>query len=344
MTTLRLGVPGPDASAQGSIAGAPAGDAPSGLDRLLARGRFRRDEEPIENRLCAAFGVAGAPVAALTRPVDLPDVPDGDWLRADPVYLHADLARLLLFDAGTLGLERAEAIALIEILNAHLAADGLRIEMGADPGRWYLRVPRPVSTRAPAPERLRGEPVAAPLAREPEDRLWRRRSTELQMLLHEHPVNLARAARGAHPVNAVWFWGGGRILGAEACKVTAAFGATALLRGLGAHKGVPVRPCPHDASTLLDQLRRDDEAVAVLDEEGGLPAARSAQRSPAWRDDFDARWWRPLLRALQWGRLTRLECWLDAGTLVIDSHAARRFWQARRSQASWPAAGATPRE
>ena len=29
------------------------------------------------------------------------------------------------------------------------------------------------------------------------------------MLLHDHPVNIAREARGCLPVTGVWFWGGG---------------------------------------------------------------------------------------------------------------------------------------
>ena len=40
---------------------------------------------------------------------------------------------------------------------------------------------------------------------------WRRLSNEVQMLLHDHPVNLRRQQAGQVPVNALWFWGGGAL-------------------------------------------------------------------------------------------------------------------------------------
>ena len=34
---------------------------------------------------------------------------------------------------------------------------------------------------------------------------------EVQVLLHQHPLNAARQTRGLPPVNSVWFWGAGRL-------------------------------------------------------------------------------------------------------------------------------------
>ncbi|MFQ6707899.1 putative sulfate exporter family transporter, partial [Bordetella pertussis] len=39
-------------------------------------------------------------------------------------------------------------------------------------------------------------------------RPWRRLLNEIQMVWYEHPVNEARAARGAAPINALWLYGG----------------------------------------------------------------------------------------------------------------------------------------
>lgn len=37
---------------------------------------------------------------------------------------------------------------------------------------------------------------------------WRRLLNEIQMVWHEHPINLARAERGEAPVNSLWLFGG----------------------------------------------------------------------------------------------------------------------------------------
>jgi hypothetical protein len=42
-------------------------------------------------------------------------------------------------------------------------------------------------------------------------REWRVLFNELQVLLHAHPVNAARIARGRLPINALWLWGAGSL-------------------------------------------------------------------------------------------------------------------------------------
>jgi hypothetical protein len=41
-------------------------------------------------------------------------------------------------------------------------------------------------------------------------REWRRLLNEIQMVWHEHPVNLARAERGEVPINSLWLFGGAK--------------------------------------------------------------------------------------------------------------------------------------
>ena len=42
---------------------------------------------------------------------------------------------------------------------------------------------------------------------------WHSILNEIQMVLHEHPVNEAREGRGEPPVNSVWLWGAGPMPG-----------------------------------------------------------------------------------------------------------------------------------
>src|SRR5690606_30880361 len=79
------------------------------------------------------------------------------------------------------------------------------------PARWRMQLP-PDMTLVDA-----ASPAAASVGSledwwpQSEDvRPWRRLLNEIQMVWHEHPVNQARAARGALPVNGLWLYGGGR--------------------------------------------------------------------------------------------------------------------------------------
>ena len=82
--------------------------------------------------------------------------------------------------------------------------------MPAAPARWYLRMP-PGST-LPAfaePDEALGGDMFEHLPDGPEGRRWRALLSEAQVVLHNHPRNAERAARGLPPVNSLWFWGAG---------------------------------------------------------------------------------------------------------------------------------------
>jgi hypothetical protein len=73
-----------------------------------------------------------------------------------------------------------------------------------------------------------------------EGRRWRAVLTEIQVLLHQHPLNAERRTRGLPPVNSLWLWGGGRL----PARVSSAFNGVAgddlLLQALARRAGVAV--------------------------------------------------------------------------------------------------------
>ncbi len=153
--------------------------------------------------------VASNPVAALTRLAD-GGIPDHDtWLRVDPVHLHVSRDNVQLLDSHVLKPTQDEADAIVATLNNHLASDGLTIE-ARDAARWYMRIPEAETPETTPLWRANGANVFDHL---PEDSAgninWRRLQNELQMLLHDHPVNTAREARGELAINGIWFWGAG---------------------------------------------------------------------------------------------------------------------------------------
>ncbi len=138
------------------------------------------------------------------------------WLRADPVHF------LMRRNALTLGLlptnmsqaacvSSEESLALAQSINAFIADEGLKIEAVA-PDRWYIEFPIDVDLPRTTPLlNAAGMNVFEHL---PQKMMgvqhdFQRLGNEIQMLLHDHPVNQSRELRGLPTVNALWFWGGG---------------------------------------------------------------------------------------------------------------------------------------
>jgi hypothetical protein len=217
------------------------------LARLLGRAQRESRSGLFESSLLSALGLSpSASLASLTALGDFPDDPPTTrLLRSDPVYLHADPNKVLV--QGRIRLERDEAVSLLATLNAEFPE--LDFRMGRDPGRWYVRQPEEVSGMAPSRHWLHGRSLTPFMPRSAADRLWRRYLNDLQMVLHAHPVNEARVSRGALPLNAVWWFGGGDpAVTAEDPAVTRFLGNDILLAGIASATGqvFNAMPAPED--------------------------------------------------------------------------------------------------
>lgn len=179
------------------------------LQKLAARGRMARcPADGVEAALCEALGIARQqdyPVAAWTLKADGGEPGEHYWLRADPVHLAVMRDRIVV--AGTPALDAHEAADLTQSIKDFFGP--LCAPDAVTPTRWYLRVDGAVDLCTHAlPQALGGDAAQFELSGD-DAAGWRSRMSELQMLLHTHPVNEAREARGAPTVNALWLWGGG---------------------------------------------------------------------------------------------------------------------------------------
>ncbi len=73
---------------------------------------------------CEYAGAGTAPLAAALAAYDLDDTPSADVMCSEPVYLRADAARVVLFDAASIGLSATESDALLALLNPAFADQG----------------------------------------------------------------------------------------------------------------------------------------------------------------------------------------------------------------------------
>ncbi|GGY20986.1 hypothetical protein GCM10008098_12090 [Rhodanobacter panaciterrae] len=154
---------------------------------------------------------ASLPAAAITREFLAGDAADATWLSADPAWVQPDMNGVRLLACGQLQLSMDDAQALAEPLISVFDEAGLQLKIST-PDRWHLKLP--VDTALPsfaAPEQALGEDLSQHLPQGAEGRRWRVLLNEVQVLLHQHPVNAQRRTQGLAPVNSLWLWGGGSL-------------------------------------------------------------------------------------------------------------------------------------
>ena len=261
-----------------------------------------------------------APFAALGDGLQ----PDGYWLRADPVslVLHRDSFSLA---ECTPALRLEQAQQLVDALNRHFAADGMRFH-AVDARRWYLSL-------AQRPE-LRTHPLAQVLGRDIQPRLpqgadglkWHGLLNELQMLLHAHPVNADLEQDGAMPVNSVWLWGGGELVAGTPQPDLSVWANDALARGLALAHQSRLAALPSSAQDWLRHAHESGEHLVVHP----LLPSMDPQQALEWLENA---WFAPLLDMLRKGRVARLTLHL-AGDSVNSFTVMRadlwKFWHRAR--------------
>jgi hypothetical protein len=263
------------------------------LHRLLARSvKTARDCETPEALLCGLFGVTpdpDLPVGVLTLLGDGGDPGHSPWLRADPVHLRPEQGALVLVSTRHLQVSIEEARTLTAELNRHFIADGLQF-YARDPTRWHVRLPRSLAVRTRPPSQADGRSIDPLLPAGADAMTVHRWANEAQMLLHVHPVNEAREARGEPPLNSLWWWGAGCLPASASCSYAVGWGDDPLLRGLCAWSGIPLHPAP---ATAAEWLRQASDASHLTLMNGTAEVLEHA-------------WFEPLLGALRRRQLNAL--------------------------------------
>ena len=272
--------------------------------------------------LCNRSDMPIAPIMALGADVDI----GADYiLAADPVHLIADRADVGLAQRVD-DLAVDEASALADMLNAHFAADGLRF-VTTRPDAWFARLPRAIDAATTPVDAVRGHGIYPFLPHGHDAVTLRGWQNEIQMLLHEHPVNAAREARNAIAVTGFWLWGGGareQLGDAPVIDVVAAADRPAdLLHGLARLGGGTF-----ESLAIGETLRRivdtrtrtsDVALVAALPAIGDVAALRA----------FDMQWLGPALELLSGHTIASLHVVADGNDGAAAWHASAPSWWQR---------------
>jgi hypothetical protein len=220
---------------------------------------------------------------------------------------------LAVVPADAFELSAGEADALCEALNRHFTSMKFTV---CEPRRWCAKVPEALSIDAGNPLDVAGREVEPP-------RQAAALLNEAQMVLHAHPLNEAREARGEPAVNSVWLWGAGRATRAH-CPWQSIAADDPAVTGAARLAGARYRPLPRSARDWLERLPEDGRHLALLD-------ALRKQPENAVLEELERDWFEPLLAALRAGRVGMVTLHVPDGAEALSFETIRadlrRFWR-----------------
>ncbi len=314
------------------------------LAALLTRTRHTRRVDfdnatrllPHEAWLAHALGLADAPdgtspgagfAGAALRGFGLTPAEGADqgcWFLVHPVHVQIARNHLLLADPRQLTLDDAESRTLFEAAKPYFDEIGKPLHYG-DAHTWFVRADDWAGLRCASPDAASGQNLNAWMPEGTGAPASRKLQNEVQMLWHEHPVNLARQERGQAPVNAFWLWGGAPAPSRPAAPLFAG-----QVPSWMAALTEPGRRLDADACATL--LSRPDGRALLVD--GRLIGPGMGADWSTWllhMQHLEQHCFAPLLAALKEGRLGQLELVLshrDAYAQFGGSRNAQRaFWR-----------------
>lgn len=247
---------------------------------------------------------------------------DGHWFIINPVHVQIARNHLLMDDPRQLRLDEAESRALFDCAKPYFDEIQQPLLYG-DAQTWFMRADAWKGVQTGTLEAAIGQNLVAWMPEGPGARACRKLQNEIQMLWHEHPVNLQRQQRGLKPINAFWLWGGADANLNPRAPLQVG-DAQPWLTALGTNKAAADL-----ASTLA--MEGHDDALIVL---GTLNQAALASDWSHWlmqMQQLEQHWFAPALQALQQGRIKRCTLVLsnrDAHAEFSSSkYAQRKFWK-----------------
>ena len=244
--------------------------------------------------------------------------PEGTWGCARPVHLLTAIDHLQLAP-GRLVMDEAESARLVGDINRHLEGSGFRLHFAGASGDWLLECTQPLECTSVEPEEASGRNLRDLMPAGRDGARVRSLVNEIQMLLHEHPVNLARAERRLSTINSIWLWGIGSLGKVSPANLPRLYTDDAWLAGLWRLHGA--------AAGSLDEFAAAGEAgmdmlVACVSAPGGDsgPALAFAE----------AKCFAPAKDRLVQGATGMISMLLGDHVVAVGSRARFRFWRRRR--------------
>jgi hypothetical protein len=317
-----------------------------GLENLLAKcSRTVNESEGIEPWLCRAFGVAKQldwPVAPITLQGDGGDhIKAGSdyWIRADPVHLRIERDQIMLADSRVFPISPEEAHQMTSMLNRHFSENDLAF-LPLRPDRWYVRLANMPPPQTYLLSDVIDSGINERLPYGSNNTIWRGFFNEIQMLLHEHPLNQSRDGRGEPSINATWFWGGGIMPESLISPYSQVWSNDVLAGCLALASGINQARLPADAAIWRQYSPAGNHLVVLSALQG-----KAQYHDPyGWRESLkqlDYNWFEPLWAMLRQGEIDRLTLTSlgnkEARNFSVRRSDFRKFWRRPKAISAYAA-------
>lgn len=300
------------------------------LETFLAKSsQNQQTSQGLEAWLCEAFGVSKqqnwpiAPILLQAENTDQASAGKDYWLRADPVHLRIEQNHILLADSQMFKISIKESNQLADIVNQHFERDAL-VFMPISPDRWYVRIEKTPDIQLHTLSQIAGSNINNFLPTGEDRTIWHNRFNEIQMLLHEHPINQVRQDRGDLAINSLWFWGGGTLPQSATSAYTQIWSNEALPSALALASGTQHANLPANAEIWQETAEQGNHLI-VLD---ALWRKTQYNNVYGWREDLkglEMNWFAPLYTALKKSQITQLTL------TAIEDNIARNYIITRKS-------------
>ncbi|MDO4878229.1 MAG: hypothetical protein Q3966_02905 [Neisseria sp.] len=314
---LTLALPGLNRPSDSSLPATPA------LNELLRFGRFVPQPCSV-SAFYARYLWRGSLTAQALAAAGLPDYTPS--VLASPLHQRMGINQTHFAAGRGLAVSMGEARQWCGELNDFFRADGWRF-YPFRPELWLLTLPEQPAWRVPPVLDILGQADGMERMEGDADASWLARQTEIQMWLHGHALNAARAI----PVNGLWLWPD--LPGGAGADLTATDSEWAL----NPATGLIAAPADWAAfeKAAADFGRTVGEGLIFLDDLAAEDDAGAYRRLLA---GWEGRFFAPILRVLQAGRLEKLIIATDGargGCLEIKAKPGRAFWRRRKTFAGF---------
>tara|TARA_Y100001936_G_scaffold249272_1_gene299196 strand:- start:25836 stop:26912 length:1077 start_codon:yes stop_codon:yes gene_type:complete len=323
------------------------------IEDILAKSlQSRSESKGVEDWLCGTFSVRkqqDLPIAPLTlltdKTVDI-DTIEGYWLRADPVHLRVEHDQVLLADSRTFNISLEEAYQFVEVINKYFSEDSIFSKYGDNnkkelisifplcSDRWYLCLKKTPLIHTHILSDVIAKNINDYFPYGPEEMFWKGILNEIQMLLHEHPLNQVREARGDLPLNGIWFWGGGITPKSVVSPYKYIWSNDIFLNSLVTASGVNLMELPHNMENW-PHLNKSHRQLIFLDSLYGKSQYGDVY---GWRESLkglEKNWFIPALGMLKKNIINQLTITTIrdgvARNFFITKNNLYKFWRIRKS-------------
>ena len=297
------------------------------LEKILSKSKqdsFSSDS--LEAWLCRSFAInkqqSDWPIAPIMLQSDSGNTiyPGSDfWMRADPVHLRIEQNHILLADSQAFKISAEESQQLVQIINRSLNDSNIQL-LALQPTRWYLRCTQIPKLETHTLSKVTCKNINNYLAMGAEGAFWNMLFNEIQMILHENPINQQRESVGELPINSVWFWGGGIM---PQTKIESIYSHVwcndNLAKVLAFHSTARWEELPLSGDDFLKKSSSGNHLI-VLDSLYGKAKYRDAY---GWREtlkEMEKKWFSPLYNALTDKKISQIDL-----TVIRSNATAQNF-------------------